>query len=815
MNMKKWSLIYSFALVLILIVPVSQTYAQEPENTRYIYYVDKKTDQLDFLLLSNNICLESVLMLNPDLDINHVEYGQRILVPVNEPCYQYDQSEYGWWNFSDGYPPRLKYYENGQWLDEPYYSDEVVYLRRDLTLEDISLKYNVCEDVLLAHNILLQNDEDYTQFPVISMDIFIPEDAPPCNPSWVPPSQPTESDNLVTIQLRRQDITPLFFVEYYNICAEDLGSAFSNGWFYNVGRESTTETIQIPTDAPPCYNEAGQRLQYYDELGNKLDEPIYSGLEVYVTNPGEKLHEIAEEFDVCLVDLLRVNGFPDVPLTVPIELLIPEQHDCPDNIQTYYYDDEGHDLEDVSIDLNICADVLLSLNPHFTELGHSWHFSNHIYQNRQQPTWIIIPTNPTPCYFEYHPMKGDSLFDIERELNICYQEFRVRQGYFLARVPHDDLTVYIANDAPSCYNENMQRLQYPYAYPVSFKQFVETGDLEYADMTIHIFSPGETIYGISQEYNVCVFDLLEANPIFERWFPAGYPTLIPDTRPCYDEATGLPLIYEDEDGNPLPEPEVGEHLIFYDYGTIEPARYYYNVCINRILDANQAKIRGEVNYLGWIIPTDRPPCYDENLDQIHYVCYSEPMDFTVDYSQVAEDISFDVGGAHCYALDDPETVIWHKNKPYQAINYKNDILMSRAFTAWCYGVSLEEIDEINADEAAIEVLPEAGWRLIPQPTRECYIDNPEILRDQQVYQAQYGETLSDIAAQYDKPYQWLAFTNNLDDQNMIWAGQLLIIPSGPTIKQISVVAAGVVSFAGLIYWRKRRRYGKKKKKNAG
>jgi hypothetical protein len=94
--------------------------------------------------------------------------------------------------------------------------------------------------------------------------------------------------------------------------------------------------------------------------------------------------------------------------------------------------------------------------------------------------------------------------------------------------------------------------------------------------------------------------------------PEGYPTFIPDTRPCYDEATGMPLIYEDENGVPLDEPRVGDKLNYYGTEPFGHVSHYYNVCENRIRDANAAKLAGEAHYLGWIIPHDRPPCYDED-----------------------------------------------------------------------------------------------------------------------------------------------------------------------------------------------------------
>ncbi len=62
---------------------------------------------------------------------------------------------------------------------------------------------------------------------------------------------------------------------------------------------------------------------YFDEQNKRLLSPMYSDLPVYITRPNQALHDIAIELDVCLIDLMRVNQFPDLPLSFSIELFIP------------------------------------------------------------------------------------------------------------------------------------------------------------------------------------------------------------------------------------------------------------------------------------------------------------------------------------------------------------------------------------------------------------------------------------------------------------------------------------------------------------
>jgi LysM repeat protein len=793
----RWIVICSVILsAALFLLPASVIQAQADGDTYILYYEDEYPNRLDFTLLSRNICLEAVLRLNPDLDINDIAYGERLRIPVNEPCYQYDQSSYGWWNFSDGYPARLKYYENGQWLHEPYYSDEIVYIRAE-SVEDIASRYNICVDELLAENVLLQDFTAYRAYALISLDIFIPKDAPPCDPNW---TEPTEPVTTTAIEMPANEIAPLFFVNQYNTCVEDIPRLIWGGYFYVHQPQNPIVTIDIPNDVLPCYNQQGQRLSYYDEMGHRLEEPVYSDLAVYVASPGETMSGIADQMGVCVIDLLRVNNFPDMPLKVAIELFIPPSRPCPDDIEADLVDGEIDYLTHTSLQANICPEDLLPLNPHFSESTGILNPGNRLFSWNSQniERWIITPKDAEPCYWQYHPSEGDSIFDIERALNICYQEFR-REQYisFLTIIPHDRVTLYIPHDVQPCYNEDGQRLQYSITFEHNLKEQLQTPEMQYADMPVYIFRLGDTAYSISLLHNVCVPDLLAANPMLVSRMPTGHPVFIPQTRPCYDEATGMPLIYEDEDGNPLPQPLVSDQLIYYGSQPFGIVSAYYNVCMNRIADANRAKLDQESSYLGWIIPTDRPPCYDAYGSPIHYVCYTQPVDFSVDYSQADPPMSFDIDGTYCYDLAASETIVWNQNKPYQIIQYDDTMLRSRAFTAWCFGVLLEEINAINDDPNILSILP-FQYRALPLPTRECYIQNPGVLDGYDLHPVVSGDTLVSIARQYDKPYQWIARANDLDEQNTIWAGQMLIIPAGPTLNHLYLFIGGVISLVTLV-----------------
>jgi LysM repeat protein len=796
----------SGVLIALLLIVSSSVLAQDYPS--YLaYYEDENPGQLDTTLTyTHNICLEAVLRLNPDLDINNITYGDELRLPVGQACYQYDQSAYGR-SFGDGYPPRLKYYEHGKWLEQPYYSDDVVYVR-PTTLDDIALKYNLCMDDLLAENILLHDFERYKTYALESLDVFIPDDAPPCDPNWTAPTAPVTT---ITIEMPENDITPLFFVNHYNLCPEEIPALRWRNYTFWSQSDNEAVSIEIPKKSWSCYSEAGQRLRYYDNQGRRLEAPVYSDLAVYIAAPGETLPAIADKMGVCLLDLVRVNHFVNLPLGVEVELFIPPAWSCLQDVEARLINATLTDITSIAHSTNICPEILLPLNAHFSQLRDSWYLDEGIYDSSGFYNWLVTPINAHPCYFQIQPHAGDSIFDVERAFNICYEEFQ-RQLHGRI-IPNEDLTFYIRHDTLPCYNEAGQRLHYPNDFSSSRKTPIQRPEVYYADRSIHIFQREDTVYSISQAYNVCVSDLLKANPMLVSAMPTGYPTFIPSVRPCYDEASGRPLIYETVNGQSLSEPHVDHRLMYYGSQPIGYISHYYNVCANRIEDANWAKKNRITTYLGWIIPTDRPPCYDADGSAINYVCYRHPIDFHVDYSRFREPINFDNDGTHCYDLALPETLVWHQNKPYKVLNYEDDMLTSRVFMAWCFGVSLTEINAINEDSKILSLLP-FHWRAIPVPTRDCYIQNPGVLDGHTLHTVEIGEALSSIARRYEIPYQWIAVVNDLDSQNTIYPGQTLIIPDAPTFRHFYFLIGAVsVLLASWAYWRRQHNQLSQKSKN--
>jgi LysM repeat protein len=805
--MKKlfWGLIIACLCTLI-----GEISAQEPpppyddDDVRMVYYESENPQGLNFE------CLETFIRLNPSININNIPYGTKIYLPREERCYLFEDSiNYNYWSY--GRPKRLKFYENGQWLDTPYYSDRVIYLSswnikrgqdRSFTVQDIADYLNVCVDELLAENYLLAyHFEEYRRYYGYSMDIFVPNTWSPCRQythqrqktKRYPYSntQPVQKINLDgdAIQFSSFYQLPTTLSKTYGVCIEEVMNSTLLLRFFSPNSRENPVDIYLPKHAPKCYNKNGQRLTYYDENGQRLETPIYSDLPVYLTNYGDTIPLIAQKFNVCIVDLLRINQFPDIPTDIAIELFIPPQRPCPTDIQAMQLATAS--LHMASFITNICLETMMEFNVGLPDrifvdmtTTSSLEYKKH---------WFAIKTDQPPCYKRYFIQRGESIYQAEKSLNTCVEEFsfvQTQSNYFSFDtfeevIRRDGVYLFAPIDAPPCYNENSQRLIYPtqkgdVVYS-DWNDIINRETPTYSELVAYLPEFSESVYDISQKFNVCVKDLLEKNPFLKNRIPRNHYVFIPQTRPCYDEETRMPLIYEDENGNPLPEPIVGEQLIHYGAPQFEHLRYYYNVCDNRISDVNDNKWdeNGNARYLGYIIPTDRPHCYDKNWGYAEYVCYNQPVDFDTDYRHANPPLTFDINGTNCYDLKEPNTVIWYQGNPYKIQYYKGTPFESRLFTAWCFGLTMQDIYTINADKDFLPILP-LYTRAIPLPTRDCYVENPGILAGKTIHTVEYGENITSIGDKYGVPYPFISVANNLGINNTIWVGQKLIIPSPPT-----------------------------------
>lgn len=813
-------------LVIVLILtalaaPVSHaqrdTIAPPVGGVYQTHYETEYPDRLAFFLHWKNICLERFVTLNPDLDPEYIPYGTLITLPRNEPCYDYTIVDHYIGTWSRGMPPRLKYFEEGTWLSEPYYSADVTYIYAD-SVEVLAEFMNICLDELLDDNY------NVAHYPLhlagaLSADVFIPTDAQPCDPEYpiTYSHQYSSQPNYEIITIPKRDLMPLVLSQEYGICAESI--MFNYGLnIYEPIPQHTQDPLEIyiyKTDLS-CYNEIGQRLRYFGDDGKRLARPEYTNLQVYITQPDDTVQTIAADFGVCVTDFLRINNFPQLPTQTSIELFIPEARQCQEAVFLSLLDPSdiggrgnNRNLTDIALAYNICVEGLSPINPHLGPRLDDYQRQHITYGTADLPIPVLLPAlDIEPCYGEFVVEPEANAYEIELALNICQEDLIFASG--------GDIVFYRLDSKP-CYDEKGQRLRYPNIpsghaphtspYLNRLRNYIKDAgaELSYSPLTPHTLQQGEYLIDISRHYNVCIEDILQANP--NR--PPNYPIFIPETPTCYDEESGLQLVYRDAEGNPLDPPQTRQHIMY--YGILSPANlvYYYNVCINRIEDANRAKLNGDAIYLGWIIPTDRPPCYGERGQRLYYVCYEQPINFNVDYSAYRSRFNPSYDGTHCYDITNPQTPVWYDGKLYFPRRtslgnqrYMESWLMnSPAFLSWCYGVPQAEFTAIKANPALTELLPN-GYGLIPAPKRSCYMDNPAILDGHTLHVVGRNETLAQIADQYNVPSFMIAWANDLGDSDTIWLAQTLIIPKQSTSAQVYALVLGtfvsLLLVAGLI-----------------
>lgn len=598
-------------------------------GTYQTYYDLPESNHLMSFLTLKNVCPERFFDLNPEITPQTpMVYGTLVILPREESCYSPD--------ILVSPATRLKYYENAQWLEKPYYSANATYITPywgwdNISYYEVSKHLNICMDDLLKENILWQR---YTlkqllelpdQWHAYSLDTFLPTDPSPCY---------AESDDATReIEFLTTNDSPMFFVEEYNICPEALVGIPKFDW--TVSSNNRSFKMTIPENLPPCYNEQGQRLRYFDDAGIWLETPSYSDLEVYYAMPYATLPDIAQEKGVCLVDLLRVNGFPELPVDTVIELFIPPRNNCDPRLT-------AHNIADLSIPngnrtspdniaqivfaLNVCMEDFLSLNPQLNS-KFWWYLRSDKRLYDRKNFWVIGHESAESCYNSIYPYyyvtEGSTLYDLERRINVCHEAFIAPHLNNRGSYNSSELVWYLKNTKP-CYDDAGRRLKYQ--SPPNYYSYVPEADrdLTYSNMRLHTFQSGETVYSISHQYNVCVNDILKENFPLTEARPTGYPVFIPDVRPCYDEMTGLPLIYEDDFGNPLSQPQVAHDVRFYGWQPLGRISYYYNVCESQIDAANPIKPRNhERGSIGWVIPTNRPPCYHPDGSAIEYACYHQ------------------------------------------------------------------------------------------------------------------------------------------------------------------------------------------------
>jgi LysM repeat protein len=579
---------------------------------------------------------------------------------------------------------------------------------------------------------------------------------------------------------------------------------------------------------------------------------------------------------VVLMSAIGRVGAQDVVPTVPV---------VPPQVMT-------QSLRDVVVQYNICPKDVLAANRSLFPAETAQYIENTTPRNvahAELPIDLVIPPHE-PCYYVVQASWKD-LPKLETEYNICIEDF-YDKGPTIRGSGDQETTWYLWREAPPCVNNQGQRLKYFDAnlrtwdsaayselpFIIATSDVMELGicldDLVAANPYIRfneniyyglpymegmrLFVPnevthchvipyqeGQSLYGISQQTNVCIEAIIEASDLKRRRL-SNPPLFIPDDQPpCYDteghrigmkdrevyftQSTDsfldIALKYEVclndlWDANPvmvdwyvsaytvptrslppqifIPDtPPCAEPMVYrlpvsqnlFEISTLT------NVCWNRLAYANP---KVELVVGAKLIIPQRPHCFHlpSGLMQAH-MCY--PISITAETDLTGHEPplswSLDTDLPYCYQLTDGMTV-FYENKPYTLYTSYGSVLA----TLQCFNV--DDVYVVRMRFGQIYLWSEYGkrlydtdWLMIPQPHADC----PLLHMDREargkwasehyqrgelyngIYRVQTNDTLSSIGREFGYLPVWIAQANNLSEPYTIYFAQELKMPNFPSL----------------------------------
>jgi hypothetical protein len=560
-------------------------------------------------------------------------------------------------------------------------------------------------------------------------------------------------------------------------------------------------------------------------------------------------------------------------------------------------------LRDIVVKHNICPKDVLVANRSVFSADIAQYIENTTPRNvpwAELPVDIVIPPHE-PCYYVVQASWKD-LPKLETEYNVCIEDF-YDKGPTIRGSGDQETTWYLWREAPPCVNNQGQRLQYFDAnlrtwdsavysdlpFVIATADIIELGiclnDLIAANPYIRfnehtysglpymegmrLFVPnevthcrvipyeeGQTLYGVSQQTNVCIEAIIDASDL-KRGRLSNPLLFVPDNQPpCYD-AEGHRLEMKDR-----------------EVYTTQPTDSFldvalkYEVCLNDLWDANPVMVDWYVS--AYIVPThslpseifipDTPPCAEpmiyrlpvsQNLFEISaltnvcwnrlayanpkvelvvgaeliipqrphcfhlpsgrlqtHTCYPIPITAETDLTghEPAISWSYNTDLPYCYQLADGMTV-FYENKPYTLYTNYGSVLV----TLQCFDV--DDVYVVRMEYGEIGLWSEygkrfhGGWLMIPQPHADC----PLLHMDREargkwasehyqrgelyngIYRVQTNDTLSSIGRQFGYLPGWIAQANNLSEPYTIYFSQELRMPNFPSL----YILLGMVQIVGI------------------
>jgi LysM repeat protein len=783
------SLISLFVLAFLASIASAQTATPTFGGGLVLTYTDLTT-----FARQNNMCPEAFLIFNTQTfeEEQQRRYDEQVYtwqIPDLQPCYNAEGQ-------------RLMYYDiELNRLPEPEYQNfrTVPLTGSGITNEQlmmVSIANDVCVENISRHNIYHHAENAF----------FVPTDAPPCY-------RQVDFDNIEFYDSARNIIVERF-EEFTNVCVEQLEHliirSVNAGTIFRNARDLIyifSGTFYIPNNILPCYNEQGQRLRFTnDDFGyfryeNGIMVSEYTDLQMFDGTLTE-LHQYALDNELCYIDIAAVNGlggshnpFSRGALFIPDDVRACESYGFNEQIPP------TQTVLEASIALNVCVEDMFFATD-FTDLSQMDYDAKDKYPReeflRQAGSTVWNPANPLGMPFQYL-----------KDAPPCYTNTDDRI------LPEGEMF-----ELPSLYNVE-EGVYTPLPQPNMMEQYVYT----IPD------SQGKSLYDVALVLNVCVEDLMFANRYILRWNrnQLPYQLFVPITPPCYDPVTKRKYNIATTQITDDTQDQLQHIVLATD--SLEELSFVYNVCINRIADANgivSNLVEEDLNFRialpfdssspypitdqqVLIIPQDRLDCYDlsgNNPTHMSYHCYNQEIDFSKDYTGTSPMVSFDPEGAFCYPLRGNFTIIY-ENESYRFSNIAYEM---RPHLMWCQRNTPEvtELPEEVNDLTNPSYLAYLGSFYISKEIQACL---DEVLANPNTYYlVESGDSLWSVSRQFGKTYQQIIEANQMSG-TYLYEGYILVIPPGPNLWHVAIGGgAGIVgsAFIGFLW---RRRFSKGKKKN--
>lgn len=614
------------------------------------------------------------------------------------------------------------------------------------------------------------------------------------------------------------------FAAFVNVCEETLDE-LNPRWRY----QGYMPSVRIPLDAPPCFETLELRPeQTVHDLALELNicEGIiwyYNNVEIY--EPSKEVREVAIPLDYQ-------------PCYLDGQVLVMEDFD---DREGYYLPAERIELaeatrlRDYAIAEGYCY--------HDIELVNRGKSPGYFHYGNARLEEVYIPEGARRCEYEtIDSVDAENIVALAYARNVCLESLiEVNRGLDSWAVFSDERGIWIPQEAP-CYDENGLRLGQN-------------------DRAVHETSKDDWLYGIAQQYEVCMAELYAANPLLADYPETDLPSIIfiPATPPCSDVGEDGYIRHVMRDGEIFTRNAPS--------WTYRNLGYIYNVCELEIIQANPQMVTnfpdnpdsvgaydllmpeaGDIMF----VPANARPCYDYAPPmtgighyryasayaptRIQYVCYAQEIDLNQDYTGHEPAISPVPmqDDSYCYdRLANPVIIL--NNERYTIYPAYAEVYFFEL--ADCFGVSAYELVPITYGDLGIEtdIAAYQGYWGIPNPTKDCPLIGDDYqtaldwlntsrrqtvfgtLNEAGEYGVQEGDTLSSIGSEYGYLPEWIMAENGMPDDT-IYVRQTLRLPKYPNLYQMATyggaIGGGIVLLLGASFALRLRAKGRKgKKKN--